>query len=209
MPEPIEPNEQPDIKALREQASRAGSLESENQSKDREIGFLKAGVDTGTLLGRNIMEAHGDKELTAEAIAETTAAVRESLGLPDPEAKNENDPDPDAAANAANDAARAALHGGEAPPGTPTPQPDKSLIDTAVDTYIGARKAGMGEIEAQEAGIGEIIRAGANGHPQAAYDDEKFRALAREHGHGAEFAGLPERDYTPNIHHTKDHALQR
>lgn len=204
---------QPDISALRAQADRVGGLESDNAAKDREIAFLRAGVDTSTLIGRNIMQMHGDKPLEADAIAETTAAVRNELGLPaegetPPPVNPAPQPGEEGSPEAALAAAQGALAGGQLPPGSEPIPPEKSVLEMGVDTYTAARRSGVGEIDAQVAGIGEIIRAGAQGHKEAAYDRQAFQAKAAEHGHGADVAGYPERSYEKNVHHTKADALK-
>lgn len=209
-----DPNEnQPDIADLRARADRASAAEAASAAKDREIAFLQAGVDTSTLLGRNIMQAHGDGEISKEAIEATTVKVREELGLPDPAAQSDPPPaDPPASPSPEDQlaAAQAQLHGGAVAPGSQPPPVPKTMVDLAADTYTEARRNGLDDVKAQEAAIGEIIRSGATqeGSP-ARYDEGKFRAEAAQFGHGAEYAGLPERSYEFTVQQSKAEARQR
>lgn len=184
------------IQKLRVDADKGRLADAALAKKDREIAFLRAGVDPGSLIGRNIIEAHGDTDITPELIAATTVKVREELGLP-PEGGQQQQAETPPAGSPEDQVARIQqqLHGGGVPAGTqPTPK-EKSLIDMAVDTYQDGRKSGLSDIEAQEAGIGEIIRAAVNGNSTARYSRDAFAVEAGRHGHGAEFAGLPERSY--------------
>lgn len=184
------------IQKLRDDANKGRLADAAIAKKDREIAFLRAGVDPGSLIGRNIIEAHGDTDITPELIAATTVKVREELGLP-PEGGAPRQDDTPAPGSPEEQVARIQqqLHGGAAPAGAQPVPKEQSLIDMAVDTYQAGRKSGLSDIEAQEAGIGEIIRAAANGNVQASYSRDAHAREAAMHGHGAEFAGLPERSY--------------
>jgi len=184
------------ITQLRADADKGRLADAAIAKKDREIAFLRAGVDPGSLIGRNIIEAHGDTDITPELIAATTVKVREELGLPPVAGQPQEEGTPPLGSPEAQVAnIQQQLHGGAAPAGAqPTPK-EQSLIDMAVDTYLEGRKSGLSDIESQEAGIGEIIRAAANGNVQARYSRDAHAVEAAKHGHGAEFAGLPERSY--------------
>lgn len=178
---------------LQTQAGQVPELQAGTAQRDREIAFLRAGVDTSTLIGRNVMNEHGDGELTAEAITETQERVREELGLPDP-ADEETEEE---ARDRQFQEQQERIRNGQLPVGTRPEIPSKSLQDEVIDTYVDARKSGRGETEAIELGISHLIHA-AQKDPTgpAAYSKAQFRQDATErHGHGSEYAGLPERSY--------------
>ncbi len=196
---------QPDaqhIADLRAAADENPALKSQLSTKDREIEFLRAGVNTGTLFGRNVMEAHGDKPITTEAIVETVTQVRADLGLP-PEGENVEE-STELTAEERMQQTQQQARGEQLPAGSEPIVPPKDLIDIAADTYTDARRSGIGEMEAQEAAIGAIIREGAvNPSSAAHYNREAFLATAAEHGHGAEHAGLPERSYEKVVQNSR------
>jgi hypothetical protein len=190
-----DPNEPQHIKDLRSRAEQAGQLGTENATLQQEIAMLRVGIDPATTLGRTIRQEH-QGEFTPEALAATAARVRQELGLPaegatPPPPTPEPGSAPDSAEALAQQARDLIASGGQAAPGTEPPP--KPFDNRAQDTMRAARAQGMTQQEAEEAGIGEIIRAAANGEQGAVYNEGQWLAEAAKHGHGSEFAALPER----------------
>jgi hypothetical protein len=188
-----DPNTDPEhIANLRERAEAAGKAEQTVAARDREIAFLQSGVNTGTTFGRMVMSEHGDGDVTPESIKAVVDRLNTELGI----GTNEDPPPPPpgepGTPEAQLTAASQALGAGAPAAGEPPPPP-QNLRDIAVDAYVDARQHGQPEIEAQAVGIGAIMREAANGNPDAVWDQAKFTATARDAGHGAEFAGLPNR----------------
>jgi len=194
-------NQDPEhIAQLRKDAEIGRSAPAEIQQRDRTIALLRAGVDEGTLLGKNIAAVLGD-DLSPEAVTKAAAQVRSELGIPDPassspaasetsSSESAVSPGAPGSAEASFAAAGAALGAGA--PASKEAQASPPLTERLADTYQNARRQGISEIQAQEAAIGELFRAGAEGDSDARYDESAFQREAVKHGHGAELAGYPD-----------------
>lgn len=183
---------EPDVSQLRQAAEEGSRAKSDLSSAQREIAFLQAGVNTGTAFGKMVMANH-QGDVTAEAIKATVTSLQSELGIPDPAAPPPPpavEPGAPGTPEAQLAAAQGALHGG-APAGTPPPVVESSW-DTAKGIYDQVRLEGLGQDAAAEAGIGSLIRSAQLGNPDAVWDADKWAEQQRLHGHGAEFASLPD-----------------
>lgn len=196
-----DPNTDPEhIRQLRQQADENPVLKTQVQERDREIAFLRAGVSTGTTFGQMVMSKHGADEITEDSVKTVVEQLQTELGIK-PAEEPAADPGSDPASPEGQlAAAQAARRAGD--PATPEPPAPKPFDDRAMETMHQARRNGMTEQEAQEAGIGEIIRAAANGETGAVYNEDAFKAEAAQVGHGSEFASYPERSYDVIVNET-------
>lgn len=183
---------QPDIAALRQAANENPQLKEGLSAAQREIAFLQAGVNTGTTFGKVVMANH-DGDVTPDAIKATVERLQGELGI-QPEGTPPPPPPPEPGAPGTPEAqlaaAAAGLHGG-APAGTPPPIVESSW-DTAKGIYDQVRLEGLGQDAAAEAGIGSLIRSAQLGNPDVVWDADKWAEQQRAHGHGAEYASLPD-----------------
>lgn len=179
-----EQNDEPQhIKDLRKQAQDGKAAADENAKLQRELAFVKAGIDTTSKPAQALLNSY-EGELTVEAIkAEAT-----EWGL----------------APAGGDTAPPAATGFDADSpemqhqqltnqqqGSPAPTPDpipKDGVDQALESFKN-NLATMGRKEAESVAFGDVIRAGMEGRGSARFDPEAWRAEQARHGHGAEFAG--------------------
>jgi hypothetical protein len=157
----------------------------------REIAFLQAGVNTGTTFGKLVMSSH-QGDITQEGIKATVEQLQGELGIQPAGETPPPAPEPGAPGTpeAQLSGAAAALHGGQVA-GTPPPVVESSW-DTAKGIYDQVRLQGLGQDAAAEAGIGSIIRSAQNGAADVIWDADAWAAEQRAHGHGAEFASLPD-----------------
>lgn len=169
-----------EIAAQRAATEQIAALQQRDAERQRELEFLRAGVDTTTTLGGLIMVRH-EGDITKESVEATADMLRSELGIvpaaPDPTDFQQ---------------AQALLHGGQVPPGTKTPEPVKSLQERVIDRYGIARRDGMSESDAIEAGISEVLAAAVQGDRTALFDPAQWAEEAAMAGHGAKLAMLPD-----------------
>lgn len=125
------------IAGLRARADAAGTLEAENSQLQRELAFVRAGIDTSTDIGATLMRGY-DGELTTEALgplAEQMAAISTSPSTQQSEQLTQPAPqaDPPSPLDAMN-----AVAGGLAPGITPP----RDLVEEGWSEYQNRVKSG-------------------------------------------------------------------
>jgi hypothetical protein len=173
-----EPQGLPQVReALNRETARRQELETQladAQAAQREVVFLRAGVDLDSKPGQLVAKAY-DGELDAEAIKVFAADIPGALrGETPPPVGTEPAPDDGPTpAEAAAAAADAALSSGGAPPGA---TPDKPLGIDMMDSAFAAQggtvrarpAAGMSD-RATAAGLQVLLNRAVAGDPQAVF----------------------------------------
>jgi hypothetical protein len=158
---------QPDgPKALREAAERGREATKRAEAMEREMAFLKAGIDTDTPVGKMFAKAY-DGELDREQITEAAKAVG-ALG----QAAGSGAPAPDEVAQrgtAADDerdqtsARQTAAGEGAAPPETPTQNPH----EVGLEGFEENMKSGMTRQDASAIYFQTMMDSAAKGDERA------------------------------------------
>lgn len=148
------PNELEDGGTLR------AKFEAEAMQKDREIAFLKAGIDTDTPLGAMFARGY-DGEIDAAKVKEAWAQVAPAAAPTEPIPTPATPPVPAADAAVFDEAGR--LASGATPPGADNgPHP----VIQGVSDYWDARRAGKTDKEAEALGFDRIFDAAVKGDPR-------------------------------------------
>ena len=157
------------IQKLRERADQATELEKASAAKDREIAFLKAGIDPDDTRMRYFVNGY-DGELTKDAItAEAKAAgfIVEQEAKPQPSTEEGQEPEPTGrtqptaeqqALEDINDSVRQDTE----PPGPP---PEEDLMDTGFKEFHKDISNGRRREDAASHVIGRLIAKGVEGEP--------------------------------------------
>ena len=148
---------------LARQATANVNAADERDAAQRELAFLKAGVDAGSPIGKMFVKAY-DGDLTAEAIKAAATEIPGLVGEPAAPAPSTPTPEEAEAARLAAEqtGARQELNLGNSNAGTP-PAPDPR--DTARETVIAAKQRGMSNDKAMVEGF-EVLVAGAIANDQ-------------------------------------------
>ena len=164
------------IKRLRAEAEQAKSLQRELEARERQIAFLKAGVDTESKLGKMLMATY-EGEMDPEAIR--SEAVEVGLIKTDTTAEGVQTTEVDQS-QAQFQKARESFAGGDT---ARTEPPVRSAVDTAFDEWNEGRKAGLSSADAQDMAFASFIASAAKGDSSARFDETAWRIKSSEFGH--------------------------
>lgn len=155
-------------RALREAYERAKADAEAGNAAQRELAFLKAGLDVDNPTVKFAM-THYDGELTKDAVLEFAAGV----GLAQPPAPSEPEPTAPDTQQLRDELAGA----------TPTPPPDPNAggdpMDEAWAEYHKLVAQGETGQRASRAVFGTILAGAASGDPRFAFDAEAHKAKAQ------------------------------
>lgn len=191
-----EDNPNDNIQQLRDQASQSKANADKNVLLEKEMAFMRAGVDTQSKPAQALIASYAG-DLTPEAIlAEATewglVKAPQTPATETPPAGGEQQQQTDAEAAAATAAAQAqqdmrqtVAGGGAAPPPEP---PVVGGVDRAMTDFKDSRLAGMPKDQAMGLAANNVLAAGVTGDKQALFDPEKWEAEKAKAGHGAQHA---------------------
>lgn len=146
------------VKALRQAADEGAAAKRALAERDREIAFLKAGIDTDSAVGKMFAKAY-DGDLSAEAVKAAATEVG-ALKPATPPPAQQQAPQHDSA-DLALDAARRGLAGQAQAPDPRTPE--EHPWQTASKKIEAARQQGLDHPNALAQGITAIMDAARQG----------------------------------------------
>lgn len=195
------PTEEPDhIKQLRADAQRAHAADAALAESNRKIAFLEAGVNTGTALGKMVMQEHGDAEITPDAVKATVLKVRTDLGLPPDETPPPTPPPDPSTQPGTPEHQLLEMQGGQGGAPAPiVPPPAKSGRERAMDEFYAAKARGETEQDAREIGISALIKSAQEGDAATRFNQAQRDELNAQHGHGGEWDHIDRTESLPKV----------
>ena len=174
---------QEDVSELRKAAEGGRAAKAEAALAKRELAFVKAGIDTDSKPAQALLKNY-EGDLDVESIKAEAAewGLVQATSEPTPETE---EPQVETFTEAA---AQQAMR--EAVSGTPAPDTPKPVggVDAAFKQFLEDREEGVSQLEATNRAFGAVIKAAAQGDPQAVFDPQKWEDKAARYGHGAEHA---------------------
>lgn len=173
-----EQEESEGIKNLRREAKEGSDAKAENARLQREMAFMRAGIDTTSKPAQALIASY-DGALETDAIkAEATEwGLVKADGTPPPEPSyGEGSPEQQ------QQAIREQTNGQPAPIQDP---PAKPVMDTAIANYHQNRSGGMADEGAQVQAFGEVIRGAAMGDKSTIFDPQEWARQQEAAGHGS------------------------
>jgi hypothetical protein len=164
--------EQHDIKSLRKAAEAGKQAQNELAEMKRELLFAKAGIDTGSKIGKLLFKTWDGEDLDSlktEASDLGIGAVETSRNA---EVQSEERGQQDF---------RQTFAKGNI--GTPSEVPERDPFDEAYDLFHEARKRGTTMDDAGLAAIDRVLVAAASGDKRAIFDPNDWANQARSIGH--------------------------
>ena len=164
--------EQQDIKSLRKAAEAGKQAQNELAEMKRELLFAKAGIDTGSKIGKLLFKTWDGEDLDS---LKTEAA---DLGIGGAEAPRVNEVQSEERGQ--QDFRQTFAKGNI---GTPSEVPERDPFDEAYDLFHEARKRGTTMDDAGLAAIDRVLVAAASGDKRAIFDPNDWANQARSIGH--------------------------
>lgn len=169
------PEEGEGIKKLRAQAEEGATAKAENARLQREMAFMRAGVDTTSKPAQALIAGYSG-ELDTEAIKAEAA----EWGLLKGEAPPVNQYDENSPERQQQEI-REQTSGQPAPV---PPPPEVNGMDKAIKAYHDNRQKGMADETAQVQAFGEVIKAAAAGDKSTIFDPRAWAEEQERAGHG-------------------------
>ena len=172
------------IAKLRKEAKDGRAAKDEASRLQRELAFVKAGVDTDSKPAKALLNSY-DGPLEPDAIR---AEAKEWGLMQEVSTQTEETPTPQTRYQGSEEAEQQRLRdeAGGAP--APTEKPVKGGVDAAFEQFLTDRDAGLSQEAATNRAFGAVIKAAAQGDAQARFDPNAWNERAAEEGHGAEYA---------------------
>ena len=164
--------EQHDIKSLRKAAEAGKQAQNELAEMKRELLFAKAGIDTGSKIGKLLFKTWDGEDLDS---LKTEAS---DLGIGGVEASRNNEVESEEQGQ--QDFRQTFAKGNI---GTPSEMPERDPYDEAYDLFHEARKRGTTMDDAGLAAIDRVLVAAASGDRRAIFDPNDWANQARSVGH--------------------------
>ena len=164
--------EQHDIKSLRKAAEAGKQAQNELAEMKRELLFAKAGIDTGSKIGKLLFKTWDGEDLDS---LKTEAS---DLGIGGVEASRNNGVESEERGQ--QDFRQTFAKGNI---GTPSEVPERDPYDEAYDLFHEARKRGTTMDDAGLAAIDRVLVAAASGDKRAIFDPNDWANQARSVGH--------------------------
>ena len=164
--------EQQDIKSLRKAAEAGKQAQNELAEMKRELLFAKAGIDTGSKIGKLLFKTWDGEDLDS---LKTEAA---DLGIGGVEAPRNTGVE--AEERGQQDVRQTFAKGNV---GAPSEVPERDPFDEAYDLFHEARKRGTTMDDAGLAAIDRVLVAAASGDKRAIFDPNDWANQARSIGH--------------------------
>lgn len=173
MSEDIENTEEHvDIKSLRKAAEAGKQAQNELAEMKRELLFAKAGIDTGSKIGKLLFKTWDGEDLDS---LKTEAS---DLGIGGVETSRNNEVESEERGQ--QDFRQTFAKGNI---GTPSEVPERDPYDEAYDLFHEARKRGTTMDDAGLAAIDRVLVAAASGDKRAIFDPNDWANQARSVGH--------------------------
>jgi len=164
--------EQHDIKSLRKAAEAGKQAQNELAEMKRELLFAKAGIDTGSKIGKLLFKTWDGEDLDS---LKTEAS---DLGIGAVETSRNNEVESEERGQ--QDFRQTFAKGNV---GTPSEIPERDPFDEAYDLFHEARKRGTTMDDAGLAAIDRVLVAAASGDKRAIFDPNDWANQARSVGH--------------------------
>jgi hypothetical protein len=164
--------EQHDIKSLRKAAEAGKQAQNELAEMKRELLFAKAGIDTGSKIGKLLFKTWDGEDLDS---LKTEAS---DLGIGGAEAPRVNEVQSEERGQ--QDFRQTFAKGNV---GTPSEIPERDPFDEAYDLFHEARQRGTTLDDAGLAAIDRVLVAAASGDKRAIFDPNDWASQARSIGH--------------------------
>lgn len=164
--------EQHDIKSLRKAAEAGKQAQNELAEMKRELLFAKAGIDTGSKIGKLLFKTWDGEDLDS---LKTEAS---DLGIGGVEASRKNEVESEERGQ--QDFRQTFAKGNI---GAPSELPERDPFDEAYDLFHEARKRGTTMDDAGLAAIDRVLVAAASGDKRAIFDPNDWANQARSVGH--------------------------
>ena len=164
--------EQHDIKSLRKAAEAGKQAQNELAEMKRELLFAKAGIDTGSKIGKLLFKTWDGEDLDS---LKTEAS---DLGIGGVEASRKNEVESEERGQ--QDFRQTFAKGNI---GAPSELPERDPFDEAYDLFHEARKRGTTMDDAGLAAIDRVLVAAASGDKRAIFDPNEWANQARSIGH--------------------------
>ena len=161
-----------DIKSLRKAAEAGKQAQNELAEMKRELLFAKAGIDTGSKIGKLLFKTWDGEDLDS---LKTEAA---DLGIGGVEASRKNEVE--AEERGQQDFRQTFAKGNV---GAPSELPERDPFDEAYDLFHDARQKGTTLDDAGLAAIDRVLVAAASGDKRAIFDPNDWANQARSVGH--------------------------
>lgn len=165
------------VRSLREALDRANEKATRADSLERELAFVKAGIDTDSGTGKLLFKAY-EGDLTPEAVK--AAAVEAGILKAESGDESGSEPEPQTPTTPTGPteaAVRGSLTSETVPPGKGAPA---DVFESIYAEYQANTRSGMAKDEAANQGFAAILASAyADKNPRYIFDQEAHNAAAR------------------------------